>query len=90
MSNSLNKSEVKNKINRKGDIDGLLVTHNGNEYEVVYSSDFGISTIIQPYGIVMPNEDVVSFLSKDKKAKSIWKQLKPKVEIFIKSNNQST
>jgi hypothetical protein len=29
---------------------------------------------------------VVSFLGKDKKAKSIWKQLKPKVDKFVKSN----
>ena len=83
---SVNEADVKKKINRRGDIDGLIVTHKGNDYEIVYSSDFSMSGAIQPYGIVMPGDDVVSFLSKDKKAKSIWKELKPKVDKFVKSN----
>jgi hypothetical protein len=84
---SVNESDVKPKINRRGDIDGLIVTHNGNDYEIVYSSDFSMDGAVQPYGIVMPGDDVVSFLGKDKKAKSIWKQLKPKVDKFVKSKN---
>jgi len=82
----INESNVKKKINRRGDVDGLIVTHNGNNYEIVYSGDFTMSSAIQPYGIVMPGDDVVSFLGKDKNAKSIWKQLKPKVDKFLKSN----
>jgi len=83
---SVNESDVKTKMNRRGDVDGLIVTHNGNDYEIVYSSDFTMSGAVQPYGIVMPGDDVVSFLGKDKNAKSIWKQLKPKVDKFLKSN----
>jgi len=83
---SVNESDVKTKINRRGDVDGLIVTHKGNDYEIVYSSDFSMDGAVQPYGIVMPGDDVVSFLGKDKKAKSIWKQLKPKVDKFVKSN----
>lgn len=83
---SVNESDVKKKVNRRGDVDGLLVKHNGEEYEIVYSGDFDMGGAVQPYGIVMPGDDVVSFLGKDKKAKSIWKQLKPKVDKFLKSN----
>ena len=83
---SVNESDVRKKINRRGDVDGLIVTHKGNDYEIVYSGDFSMGGAVQPYGIVMPDDDVVSFLSKDKKAKSIWKQLKPKVDRFLKSN----
>lgn len=83
---SVNESDVKKKVNRRGDVDGLLVKHNGKEYQIVYSSDFDMGGAVQPYGIVMPGDDVVSFLGKDKNAKSIWKQLKPKVDKFLKSN----
>ena len=79
-------NEFKKLRNRRGDVDGLMVTHNGKEYELVYSADFTMGGAIQPYGIVMPGDDVVSFLGKDRKAKSIWKQLKPKVDKFLKSN----
>jgi hypothetical protein len=79
-------NEFKKLRNRRGDVDGLMVTHNGKEYQLVYSADFTMGGAIQPYGIVMPGDDVVSFLGKDKKAKSIWKQLKPKVDKFVKSN----
>ena len=78
----INESDVKKKINRRGDVDGLIVTHNGDNYEIVYSGDFTMSSAIQPYGIVMPGDDVVSFLGKDKNAKSIWKQLKPRLISF--------
>lgn len=77
--------DVTKKMRANGD-DYLVVTHNGKEYEIVYSSDFGQSTSVQPYGIVMPGDDVVSFLGKDKRAKRIWKQLKPKVDKFLKVN----
>ena len=83
---SVNEADVKKKINRRGDEDGLLVQHNGKEYHIVYSGDFGISSTVMPYGIVMPGDDTVSFLSKDRNAKTIWKQLKPKVDKFLKSN----
>ena len=86
MNESVNEADVRKKINRRGDVDGLIVTHNGNEYEIVYSGDFSMGSAVQPYGIVMPGDDVVSFLGKDKKAKSIWKKLKPKVDKFLKSN----
>ena len=79
-------NEFKKLRNRRGDVDGLMVTHNGKEYQLVYSADFTMGGAIQPYGIVMPGDDVVSFLGKDRKAKSIWKQLKPKVDKFLKSN----
>ena len=85
-SESVNEGDVTKKINRRGDADGLLVKHNGEEYHIVYSGDFDMGTPVQPYGIVMPGDDTVSFLGKDKKAKQIWKQLKPKVDKFFKTN----
>jgi hypothetical protein len=87
---SVNEGDVTKKINRRGDKDGLLVKHNGEEYHIVYSGDFDMGTSVQPYGIVMPGDDTVSFLGKDKKAKQIWKQLKPKVDKFFKTNEQNT
>jgi hypothetical protein len=86
MYESVNEGDVTKKINRRGDEDGLLVKHNGEEYHIVYSGDFDMGTSVQPYGIVMPGDDTVSFLGKDKKAKQIWKQLKPKVDKFFKTN----
>jgi len=83
---SVNEGDVTKKINRRGEEDGLLVKHNGEEYHIVYSSDFDMGSTVQPYGIVMPGDDTVSFLGKDKKAKQIWKQLKPKVDKFFKTN----
>jgi hypothetical protein len=85
-SESVNEGDVTKKINRRGDEDGLLVKHNGEEYHIVYSGDFDMGSAVQPYGIVMPGDDTVSFLGKDKKAKQIWKQLKPKVDKFFKTN----
>ena len=85
-SESVNEGDVAKKINRRGDGDGLLVKHNGEEYHIVYSGDFDMGSAVQPYGIVMPGDDTVSFLGKDKKAKQIWKQLKPKVDKFFKTN----
>lgn len=83
---SVNEGDVTKKINRRGEEDGLLVKHNGEEYHIVYSGDFDMGSAVQPYGIVMPGDDTVSFLGKDKKAKQIWKQLKPKVDKFFKTN----
>ena len=77
--------EVVIKTNRKGQEDGLLVENDGDIYHIVYSADFGISNSVMPYGIVMPNEDVVTFMS-DRKAKKIWKILKPKVDTFLLGN----
>ena len=77
---------IKKKTNKRGYVDGLIVSHEGNDYEVVYSSDFSMGGAMEPYGIVMPSDDMVSFLGKSKKAKSIWKQIKPKVSEFLKSN----
>ena len=83
---SVNESDVTKSTNRKGDVDGLIVMHNDKEYRVMYSADFGISSTVMPYGIIMPGDDTVSFLSKDKKAKSIWKLLKPKVDKFLRES----
>jgi len=71
--------QVSKKLDRRGDPDGLLVNYDGQEYQVVYPAD-GYAA---PYGLVMPGDDVVSFLNKDRKAKAVWKKLKPHVDSFL-------
>jgi hypothetical protein len=71
--------QVSKKLDRRGAPDGLLVNYDGQEYQVVYPAD-GYAA---PYGLVMPGDDVVSFLNKDRRAKTIWKKLKPHVDSFL-------
>ena len=71
--------QVSKKLDRRGNPDGLLINYDGQEYEVVYPAD----GYADPYGIVMPDSDIVSFLTKDRKAKAIWKKLKPHVDSFL-------
>ena len=71
--------QVSRKLDRRGAPDGLLVNYDGQEYLVVYPAD----GYADPYGLVMPGDDIVSFLNKDRKAKAVWKKLKPHVDSFL-------
>lgn len=74
--------EVNYKQGRRGERTDIIVVTDGDvEFEVHYPAD-GYNT---PYGIALSDEDEIRSLSlsKDRKAKSLYKKYKANIEKFI-------
>jgi hypothetical protein len=74
--------QVNFKQTRKGEREDIIVVTDGDiEFEVHYPAD-GYDT---PYGIALPNEEIIRGLNKDRKAKSLYKKYKSNIENFTNS-----
>jgi hypothetical protein len=72
--------EINFKQTRKGERKDVIIVNNNKEtFEVHYPAD----EYDTPYGILLPNEDVILFINKDKRAKKLYNKYKSDIDNFL-------